>query len=61
MPVDQKYTALEWLNIMAAQKPSPEELSGFQNGTNRQPGNKYYCIFRTSISDLSLTKHLGRT
>jgi hypothetical protein len=52
MPVDPKHTALEWRNIMAAQKPSPEELSGLQNGTNPQPGNKY-CIFRFCTSDLS--------
>jgi hypothetical protein len=34
---------------MAAQEPSPEELTGFKNGTEPQPGNKYWLVkFHTS-------------
>jgi hypothetical protein len=41
MPVHPKHTVEEWRKIMAAQEPSPEELTGFKNGTEPQPGNKY--------------------
>jgi hypothetical protein len=38
MPVNPKYTAQEWLEIMAAQKPSPEDYTDFKKGTTPQPG-----------------------
>jgi hypothetical protein len=37
-PVNPKYTAQEWQEIYAAQKPSPEYYPDFKKGTEPQPG-----------------------
>lgn len=37
-PVNPKYTALEWQEIYAAQKPSPECYPNFKKGTEPQTG-----------------------
>jgi hypothetical protein len=41
MPVNPRYTAQEWLDIMASQKASPEEYPAFKKGTVPQPGNDF--------------------
>jgi hypothetical protein len=38
MPVYPKHTYQEWLDIFAAQKPSPEYYPNFKKGTEPQPG-----------------------
>jgi hypothetical protein len=37
-PVYPRYTAREWQEIYAAQKPSPEYYPNFKKGTEPQPG-----------------------
>ncbi|KDR11874.1 Chymotrypsin BI [Zootermopsis nevadensis] len=37
MPVNPKYTAQEWREIMAAQTSSPENNTGYKKGTKPQP------------------------
>jgi hypothetical protein len=38
MPVYPKHTYQEWLDIFAAQKPSPEVDRNYKKGTVPQPG-----------------------
>jgi hypothetical protein len=38
MPVYPKHTYQEWLDIFAAQKPSPEDDRNYKKGTEPQPG-----------------------
>jgi hypothetical protein len=38
MPVNPKHTYQEWLDIFAAQKPSPKDDRNYKNGTEPQPG-----------------------
>jgi hypothetical protein len=49
MPVNPKYTAQEWRDIMAAQMPSPEYYTNFKKGTKPQPGNNLHHIFALSL------------
>jgi hypothetical protein len=46
IPVNPSHTAEEWLNIMAAQKQSPQQFPGFKRGTKPQPGDAYLLIMR---------------
>jgi hypothetical protein len=38
MPVNPKHTYQEWLDIFAAQKPSPEDDVSYKKGTESQTG-----------------------
>jgi hypothetical protein len=49
MPVNPKYTAQEWSEIMAAQVPSPEDTTNLKKGTKPQPGNDLPHIFSLSL------------
>jgi hypothetical protein len=40
-PVNPKYTAQEWQEIYAAQKPSSEYYPNFKEGTEPQPGKVF--------------------
>ncbi|GFG36602.1 hypothetical protein Cfor_05815 [Coptotermes formosanus] len=46
IPVNPSHTAEEWLNIMAAQKQSPQQFPGFKRGTKPQPGDAYLLIMQ---------------
>jgi hypothetical protein len=48
MPVNPKYTAQEWQEIYAAQKPSPEYYPDFKKGTEPQPGKDLPHTFEYS-------------
>jgi hypothetical protein len=45
MPVNPKHTYQEWLDIFAAQEPTPEDDSNYKEGTEPQPGKDlpYTC------------------
>jgi hypothetical protein len=45
MPVYPKHTYQEWLDIFAAQKPSPEYGHRYKKGTEPQPGKDLPHIF----------------
>jgi hypothetical protein len=49
MPVNPKYTAQEWSEIMAAQVTSPEDTTNLKKGTKPQPGIDLPHIFSLNL------------
>ena len=45
VPVNPRYTAQEWKEIYAAQKPSTEDNSNYKLGTEPQPGKDLLHAF----------------
>lgn len=60
MPVNPKYTAQEWREIMAAQTSSPENNTGYKKGTKPQPGNELLNIFSLSKKTISCSYGLSQ-